>query len=95
MKRQEWFHSPVSQAHRDSKEGSVCRGWEEGTRRSVFSRYRASVCKHEKILKARGTAGWTWWCAECHPTVHLMSVGWLILYYLHCTELLKITPELR
>ena len=42
------FH--CGQVHRDSKEGSVCRGWEEGTRKSVFSRYRVSVYER-KVLK--------------------------------------------
>lgn len=60
MKRQEWFLSTRSQVHIDSEEGSVCRAWEEGTRKSVFSRYRVSVCKHEKVLKVGGIAGWTW-----------------------------------
>lgn len=60
MKRQEWFLSTRSQVHIDSKEGSVCRAWEEGTRKSVFNGRRVSVCEHEGVLTAGGIAGWTW-----------------------------------
>lgn len=60
MKRQEWFLSTRSQVHIDSKEGSVYRAWEEGMRKSVFSRYRVSVCEYEKVLRVGGIAGWTW-----------------------------------
>lgn len=57
MKRQEWFLSTRRQVHIDSEEGSVCRAWEEGTRKSVFSRYRVSVCELEKVLRVGGIAG--------------------------------------